>query len=37
MRSCATQRAVRDAGVGFGQGYLFARPDFPIPAVHWPG
>ena len=30
-------RAVRDAGVGFGQGYLFARPEWPIPPIHWPG
>ena len=29
-------QAVRDAGVTFGQGYLFARPEFPIPPVNWP-
>lgn len=28
--------AVRDAGAHFGQGYLFARPCYPIPAVTWP-
>ncbi|HJL17647.1 MAG TPA: EAL domain-containing protein [Sandaracinaceae bacterium LLY-WYZ-13_1] len=29
--------AVRDAGVPYGQGYLFARPDYPIPEAAWPG
>jgi EAL domain-containing protein (putative c-di-GMP-specific phosphodiesterase class I) len=29
--------AIRDAGAHYGQGYLFARPAFPIPKVHWPG
>jgi EAL domain-containing protein (putative c-di-GMP-specific phosphodiesterase class I) len=29
-------RAVIDAGAQYGQGYLLARPGFPIPAVHWP-
>jgi len=28
--------AVRDAGVQYGQGYLFARPDFPPPKPVWP-
>ncbi len=28
--------AVRDSGAQYGQGYLFARPSFPIPAVTWP-
>jgi EAL domain-containing protein (putative c-di-GMP-specific phosphodiesterase class I) len=28
--------AVRDAGGQYGQGYLFARPEFPMPAVSWP-
>ena len=27
--------AVRDTGTHYGQGYLFARPAFPIPAVDW--
>jgi EAL domain-containing protein (putative c-di-GMP-specific phosphodiesterase class I) len=29
--------AVRDTGVDYVQGYLFARPAFPIPTIHWPG
>jgi EAL domain-containing protein (putative c-di-GMP-specific phosphodiesterase class I) len=29
--------AVRDAGVRFVQGYLFARPGFPLPKASWPG
>lgn len=28
--------AVIDAGVHYGQGYLLARPAFPIPPVSWP-
>lgn len=28
--------AVIDAGVHFGQGYLLAKPGFPIPPVTWP-
>jgi EAL domain-containing protein (putative c-di-GMP-specific phosphodiesterase class I) len=28
--------AVRDSGAEYGQGYLFARPSFPIPAISWP-
>jgi EAL domain-containing protein (putative c-di-GMP-specific phosphodiesterase class I) len=28
--------AAVDAGVHLGQGYLFARPGFPLPAVEWP-
>jgi EAL domain-containing protein (putative c-di-GMP-specific phosphodiesterase class I) len=28
--------AVRDSGAKYGQGYLFARPGFPLPAIHWP-
>jgi EAL domain-containing protein (putative c-di-GMP-specific phosphodiesterase class I) len=28
--------AVRDSGAQYGQGYLFARPSFPIPAITWP-
>jgi EAL domain-containing protein (putative c-di-GMP-specific phosphodiesterase class I) len=28
--------AVRESGAQFGQGYLFARPSFPIPTVSWP-
>lgn len=28
--------AVVDAGVHYGQGYLLARPAFPIPAPRWP-
>jgi len=29
-------RAVIDTGAHFGQGYLFARPAFPIPKASWP-
>jgi len=29
--------AVIDAGVQFGQGYLFARPAYPLPKAKWPG
>lgn len=29
-------RAVQEAGVDFGQGYLLARPGFPPPVVSWP-
>lgn len=28
--------AVQEAGVQYGQGYLFARPDYPAPPPHWP-
>ena len=28
--------AVIDTGAQYGQGYLFARPAFPIPKPHWP-
>jgi EAL domain-containing protein (putative c-di-GMP-specific phosphodiesterase class I) len=28
--------AVRDSGAQYGQGYLFARPSFPMPAITWP-
>jgi EAL domain-containing protein (putative c-di-GMP-specific phosphodiesterase class I) len=29
--------AVIDCGVPFGQGFVFARPAFPLPAAVWPG
>ena len=28
--------AVRATGARFGQGYLLARPAFPLPVVDWP-
>jgi EAL domain-containing protein (putative c-di-GMP-specific phosphodiesterase class I) len=28
--------AVRDSGAQYGQGFLFARPSFPMPAITWP-
>jgi EAL domain-containing protein (putative c-di-GMP-specific phosphodiesterase class I) len=29
--------AVCDSGAQYGQGFLFARPGFPLPEVSWPG
>ena len=29
-------KAIRDTGAHFGQGYLLARPAYPIPEVTWP-
>jgi EAL domain-containing protein (putative c-di-GMP-specific phosphodiesterase class I) len=29
-------RAVCDSGAQYGQGYLFARPSFPMPPITWP-
>jgi EAL domain-containing protein (putative c-di-GMP-specific phosphodiesterase class I) len=29
-------KAVRDCGADYAQGYLLARPAFPIPAANWP-
>lgn len=28
--------AIRDTGAHYGQGYLFARPGFPMPEINWP-
>lgn len=30
-------RALEDAGVKYGQGYLFAKPGYPLPKAKWPG
>jgi EAL domain-containing protein (putative c-di-GMP-specific phosphodiesterase class I) len=29
--------AVIDVGAGYGQGFLFARPGYPLPKAKWPG
>jgi EAL domain-containing protein (putative c-di-GMP-specific phosphodiesterase class I) len=29
-------RAVLDTGAHYGQGYLFAKPAFPVPTTKWP-
>jgi EAL domain-containing protein (putative c-di-GMP-specific phosphodiesterase class I) len=29
-------KAVRDTGADYAQGYLLARPAYPVPSVHWP-
>lgn len=29
-------RALADTGAHYGQGYLFARPSYPMPAITWP-
>jgi EAL domain-containing protein (putative c-di-GMP-specific phosphodiesterase class I) len=29
-------KATIDCGVRYGQGYLLARPGFPVPEVTWP-
>jgi EAL domain-containing protein (putative c-di-GMP-specific phosphodiesterase class I) len=36
IETVAELRAVIDAGVHFGQGYLLARPGYPIPPITWP-
>ena len=28
--------ALQDTGAHYGQGFLFARPAYPMPAVTWP-
>jgi EAL domain-containing protein (putative c-di-GMP-specific phosphodiesterase class I) len=30
-------KAVVDAGIEYGQGFLFARPAYPLPKAKWPG
>jgi EAL domain-containing protein (putative c-di-GMP-specific phosphodiesterase class I) len=30
-------KAAMDAGVQYGQGYLFAYPEYPLPKAKWPG
>jgi EAL domain-containing protein (putative c-di-GMP-specific phosphodiesterase class I) len=36
IETAAELHAVIDAGVHFGQGYLLARPGYPIPRITWP-
>jgi EAL domain-containing protein (putative c-di-GMP-specific phosphodiesterase class I) len=36
IETAAEYDALRDTGVHYGQGFLFARPQFPLPAVSWP-
>jgi EAL domain-containing protein (putative c-di-GMP-specific phosphodiesterase class I) len=36
IETSAEFSALLDTGVDYGQGYLFARPSYPIPAFHWP-
>ena len=36
IESADELRAVIDCGVDFGQGYLLARPGYPVPDVAWP-
>jgi EAL domain-containing protein (putative c-di-GMP-specific phosphodiesterase class I) len=30
-------KASRDVGAHYGQGFLFARPAYPLPKAKWPG
>jgi EAL domain-containing protein (putative c-di-GMP-specific phosphodiesterase class I) len=36
IETAAELSAVIDSGAQFGQGYLLARPAFPLPSVKWP-
>ncbi|OQB09964.1 MAG: Phytochrome-like protein cph2 [Deltaproteobacteria bacterium ADurb.Bin207] len=36
IETVAELEAVRKAGADYGQGYLMARPSYPIPKHHWP-
>lgn len=36
VETTGEQRALADSGVTLAQGYLFARPGFPLPSVTWP-
>jgi len=36
IETVAEYRALLDTGAKFGQGYLFARPGFPLPEIRWP-
>jgi EAL domain-containing protein (putative c-di-GMP-specific phosphodiesterase class I) len=36
IESAEELRAVRRTGADFGQGYLLARPSYPLPRVNWP-
>jgi len=36
IETSAEFEALCDTGVAYGQGFLFARPEFPLPQVTWP-
>ncbi len=36
IETAAELSAVLETGAHYGQGYLFAKPAFPLPPIHWP-